>query len=265
MTTRCGGIVCQRETDGEDVHRLFRFYSVQRRYEEQTWKFWETYFHPYQYIVPFELDFIKISGKFEKFAAEALAGHLRDFMNPINTSKMQLRTDSPCFTGNIASADHCTYIAQYPLVTVRNKSRPQARRYNGFQPLQADWNGSQQPPWYMEVYDGNREPIEKLSIPCFPNRSSQLMMITSQTDSTVYGQSDLSDNCGQIIGIWTVRPAGDYMSRESVAGDGSGVNLEISSRPAVGISCGILRLEFNARGSEDSIWHTMEILCAYGI
>uniref|UniRef100_J3ME81 Uncharacterized protein n=1 Tax=Oryza brachyantha TaxID=4533 RepID=J3ME81_ORYBR len=40
----------------------------------------------------------------------------------------------------------------------------------------------------------------------------------------------------------------DLMPRESIADDGSGVNLEIRRRPAVEILCGILRLEFNTRG-----------------
>ena len=41
---------------------------------------------------------------------------------------------------------------------------------------------------------------------------------------------------------------GDLMPRESIARDGSGVDLEIRRRPDGQISCGILRLEFNARG-----------------
>ncbi len=41
---------------------------------------------------------------------------------------------------------------------------------------------------------------------------------------------------------------GDLMPRESIAGDGSGVDLEIRRRPDGQISCGILRLEFNAHG-----------------
>ena len=41
---------------------------------------------------------------------------------------------------------------------------------------------------------------------------------------------------------------GDLMPRESIADDGSRVNLEIRWRSDGQISCGILRLKINARG-----------------
>lgn len=58
---------------------------------------------------------------------------------------------------------------------------------------------------------------------------------------------------------------GDSMSRESICGDGPGVGLGIRRRRGGQRSCGILRLELMHVVDGDFIWHTMEVLCAYGM
>ncbi len=58
---------------------------------------------------------------------------------------------------------------------------------------------------------------------------------------------------------------GDSMSQESICSDGPGVGLGIRRRPWWSKIMRILRLELMHVVDGDSIWHTMEELCAYGM
>nr|AAM18763.1 hypothetical protein [Oryza sativa Japonica Group]AAP52716.1 hypothetical protein LOC_Os10g13710 [Oryza sativa Japonica Group] len=62
-----------------------------------------------------------------------------------------------------------------------------------------------------------------------------------------------------------VMNTGDLMPRESICGDGPGVGLGLRRRPWWSEIMWKLRLELMHVVGEDFIWHTMEVLCEYGM